>query len=414
MRKMKKVLSFSFCAVFVLSMFFGNTVPVFSANDKVTSEITSSEMAEYELASMESTINSEETNEPALTTKTQPVATGSAITVSSPEPETDSTLLPISKPETNSKVYFYVLKRGFIQPSEIEPHAKSNYSLGRPGELYEKVQISNDDQQVLKNLKSIPAFDDLLFEDEHIKWYVVKYDVDGWHVDGIIENQYTVKVNYLYENETTASESKVVYVEPGESYSIVSPTIIGYLPNDAEVEGTADKATFKGIEVTVIYKAVPDNTPGPTTGPTTEPTTGPTTEPTTGPTSVPTTAPTSVPSSSPTQAPIVINNPSVPTTQVATPAPTATPTAAPTIVPSPTQDPTEEPEEIILDENDTPKAGYQDGASTDGKEGAISQATAKLPQTGTTPIEFFYIAGFLLIGSGLVVLFTKRNHKKVE
>lgn len=45
-------------------------------------------------------------------------------------------------------------------------------------------------------------------------------------------------INYVYENGATAAESKVLDLVSGESYSVSSPSVSGYLADKPVVKGT--------------------------------------------------------------------------------------------------------------------------------------------------------------------------------
>ena len=62
-------------------------------------------------------------------------------------------------------------------------------------------------------------------------------------------NEYTVKVNYKYSDGTVASETVTHTAKYGESYSISSPTLTGYAPDQAIVSGIIDG----DAEYTVTY-----------------------------------------------------------------------------------------------------------------------------------------------------------------
>lgn len=68
---------------------------------------------------------------------------------------------------------------------------------------------------------------------------------------------YAITVKYQFSTGGTAADDAVVYKKPGEQYSIVSPTIEGYIPNPQIVSGT----TRKNLTTNVLY--TPNPGPGP-------------------------------------------------------------------------------------------------------------------------------------------------------
>lgn len=181
---------------------------------------------------------------------------------------------------------FYVLKRGLIQPAEVKSYTSGNYVGGKQGELNKGDNNSYldlyakgkgvKDTDLTPYLKSVPTADQLgvsLKEGEYIKWYVIKTENDGIHVDGIIMNQkFNVTVHYLYEDEAgntvKVAEDFVGTYGLGEEYHIATPgaVIDGFQftaknATDAEISGTAtaDREVTvwynkeEGVPVTVNY-----------------------------------------------------------------------------------------------------------------------------------------------------------------
>lgn len=169
---------------------------------------------------------------------------------------------------------FYVLKRGLIQPAEVKSYTSGNYIGGKQGELnkgdnnsYLNMYAKGNgvkDTDLTPYLKSVPTTDQLgvsLKEGEYIKWYVIKTENDGIHVDGIIMNQkFNVTVHYLYEDETgntvKVAEDFVGTYGLGEEYHITTPSAVidGFSftaknATEAEISGTATADR----EVTVWY-----------------------------------------------------------------------------------------------------------------------------------------------------------------
>lgn len=181
---------------------------------------------------------------------------------------------------------FYVLKRGLIQPAEVKSYTSGNYIGGKQGELnkgdnnsYLNMYAKGNgvkDTDLTPYLKNVPTADQLgvsLKEGEYIKWYVIKTENDGIHVDGIIMNQkFNVTVHYLYEDETgntvKVAEDFVGTYELGEEYHITTPSAVidGFSftaknATEAEISGiaTADREVTvwyskeEGVPITVNY-----------------------------------------------------------------------------------------------------------------------------------------------------------------
>lgn len=197
------------------------------------------------------------------------------------------------EPETKPVMAaFYVLNRGLAQPSEVASYPKNNYSK-KPiyCELYSGAldeatgnrdysYISlykkgiKDETLVSQYLKSVPTAEQLadsgvvLKEGESIKWYVIKTEADGYHVDGFIVNQrFNINVLYGYNDEydnfvefvkgdgTTYEQSGVFVL--GDTYEFTSPVIDDYVAETAIVSGTASsdmtiKVTYTKEETAAV------------------------------------------------------------------------------------------------------------------------------------------------------------------
>jgi len=169
-------------------------------------------------------------------------------------------------------VTFYILNKGLEQPSELASYSSSNYSKGVAGTIYEYIKIANDDAAVAANICKAPTAEDFgleLEEDQEIKWYVIKRESDGFHVDGIITNQkYELTINYVDTN----GDAIKIYNEAGEtigtypaytekvsatgSYMVESPTALDYkliIPEQAEVAGVMP---YGNVTIDVVYDYV--------------------------------------------------------------------------------------------------------------------------------------------------------------
>ena len=188
-------------------------------------------------------------------------------------------------PETKPvKTAFYVLNRGMSQPSEVKSYPKENYSKpGISGELYSGVLDEatgtrdysfvslykkgiRDEALVPQYLKVVPTTQQLaasgvvLKEGESIKWYVIKTEGDGYHVDGFIVNQrFNINVLYGYKDsedqfvEFTKDDGST-YAQSGtfvlgDTYEFVSPVIDEYIAETSIVTGVASA----DMTIEVVY-----------------------------------------------------------------------------------------------------------------------------------------------------------------
>ena len=176
------------------------------------------------------------------------------------------------------KVSYFVLNRGLIQPAEVYSYPAANYSKGMEGELYsgvlDEATGKRDDSYIALYKKGIKNSDEIaqylavqptaeqlaergivLKEGESIRWYVIKTEGDGYHVDGIITGQkFDITVRYGRYDENgefvDLAESKTETVGLGETYHIDSREIEDYVAGAAYVEGVATKDETLYVEYT--------------------------------------------------------------------------------------------------------------------------------------------------------------------
>lgn len=160
-------------------------------------------------------------------------------------------------------VKYYVLNRGLLEPKELSSYDKKNYSNGSVGGLHFFKKIANDYEAVKANLVSIPTAFTLynstnplvLNDGEYIKWYVVKLENDNWHVDGIIANQmYNLTVNYLEKGTTnklaeSTTESKAAETE----YTVVPKDIEGYTVDGTIQEQLTNTMPYGDVVINIYY-----------------------------------------------------------------------------------------------------------------------------------------------------------------
>lgn len=176
------------------------------------------------------------------------------------------------------KVSYFVLNRGLIQPAEVYSYPAANYSKRMEGELYsgvlDEATGKRDDSYIALYKKGIKNSDEIaqylavqptaeqlaeigvvLKEGESIRWYVIKTEGDGYHVDGIITGQkFDITVRYGRYDENgefvDLAESKTETVGLGETYHIDSREIEDYVAGAAYVEGVATKDETLYVEYT--------------------------------------------------------------------------------------------------------------------------------------------------------------------
>ena len=167
------------------------------------------------------------------------------------------------------RVRFHVLNAGLEQPSEINSYPVNNYSAVQYGTIYEFKEIKNE-KDVAANIAKAPgitSFDIkdkdgnnyVLKEGQSIKWYVLKKEKDGYHVDGIITNQaYNLTVKYVADtdNDGVAEEiyKDVTKVNAGAEYSIHKEDIEGYTFKEGQKELYEGTMPYSDIEIVFEYE----------------------------------------------------------------------------------------------------------------------------------------------------------------
>ncbi|MDO5383041.1 MAG: VWA domain-containing protein [Eubacteriales bacterium] len=156
----------------------------------------------------------------------------------------------------NVSIKYYVLNTGLAQPSEIYSYPAKNYSKGVAGGLH-YFSESKDIDKINANLVNAPTASDFgitLEEGQTIKWYVVKKESDGYHVDGIITNQmYDLTINYVDENGNKVADSYESKVAAGTDYSVSSPVTEKYTLVAATQSTVAGTMPYNDVTVDVVY-----------------------------------------------------------------------------------------------------------------------------------------------------------------
>ena len=102
--------------------------------------------------------------------------------------------------------------------------------------------------------------------------YILNVTEGGTYVAHFSQNSYTLTINYKFANGTTAAPTHTENVSYGASYSVTSPTITGYTPDQAVVSGTmgAENVTVdvtysvNSYTLTINYKYANGTTAAPT------------------------------------------------------------------------------------------------------------------------------------------------------
>lgn len=176
------------------------------------------------------------------------------------ESEVESDMIFIASFDSEEiPVYFSVLNRGLEQPDEIGHYAPDNYSDMLLGKIYYFITVSNNDLLVSLDICTQPTKEELeavgvvLGEGEYIKWYVIKAERDGFHVDGIISNAKTkVTINYVDENGESIAESYInENLIVGDIIQVESPEVDKYTIEDADTYSVINIKIFTSDEVVI-------------------------------------------------------------------------------------------------------------------------------------------------------------------
>ncbi len=109
-------------------------------------------------------------------------AEGKADDPSSEEQPTETVVEPQPEPEPVKETQ----AKFFLCKGSRTDYRPSNYiSLGK-GTITKEERVKDDEDAILANLGSVPAYDEYLGEDQRVCWYSIKKENDGWHVDGQI------------------------------------------------------------------------------------------------------------------------------------------------------------------------------------------------------------------------------------
>ncbi len=91
-------------------------------------------------------------------------------------------------PSRGTTAKFYLLKEGLPVPSGVGSQPKANYVHVGTGSI-NKMQSYYNEDGVDDRIINAPKVE--LKDGQSIVWYVVKYEGDGWHVDGVVTPFYT-------------------------------------------------------------------------------------------------------------------------------------------------------------------------------------------------------------------------------
>ena len=153
--------------------------------------------------------------------------------------------------EKELKTKFFVLNRKLEIPSEginiSQP--SENYSKGLEGAISEFKSIYNDEKAIKDIIVSAPEeeFRQMLglTDDEYIKWYVVKKEKDGYHVDGVIVNKSTT--------EEPATEEPAIEEPTTEEPTTEEPTTEELTTEEPATEETTTAPAEEDVEIDVPF-----------------------------------------------------------------------------------------------------------------------------------------------------------------
>lgn len=182
-----------------------------------------------------------------------------------------------------------------VQVSQDKTKIKLSWNKVEGADYYE-VKISTNPEYVAKSVEASLSIDQSKFQDGqkytititaasntdkemNSEPFTTEYTFTLATPEPTPTPTYTLTINYVYDdNGSTAYQQFTGTFNSGDTYSVKSPTIDGYSPSVATVEG---KIADKNLEITVRYmkKATPTPTPTPVPTPTPTPTaTPPTTQ----------------------------------------------------------------------------------------------------------------------------------------
>ena len=193
---MKKILSFSLSMILVLSLCAGNiTFGLDAAGSYVYAKAGHSDQKHDGTHD-----KPEKTKKPVKTKKPTetPTVVPTEVVTEAPtaEPTEAATEMPTGEPTDDKqipeadtvKAKFYVLRFNFEQPEEIFSYPVNHYDYAGDGVVI-KEKVANDDAKVLAHIIQAPDVSKFETDGWTVRWYVIKEEGDGWHVDGIREKK---------------------------------------------------------------------------------------------------------------------------------------------------------------------------------------------------------------------------------
>lgn len=189
------------------------------------------------------------TQEPVVTPTQEPVVTPAPQRTArprvTPEPEVtevpEETVEPTMEPAEEPVKYRVTVNYWFEEVGGL-PAAPTFTNVYAPGEAYKVISRQYPGYEVDRaEVTGVMGQEDVTFD----VIYTAK--------------EYTLTINYIYADGTTAAPSASQQLRPGQIYDVVSPVIDGAFATIEEVEGIMppwDKT------VTVIYVKLPEPAPG--------------------------------------------------------------------------------------------------------------------------------------------------------
>ena len=108
---------------------------------------------------------------------------------------------------------FFLVKAGGSRTN----YNKSNYySLGK-GTIKKAIKIQGDSSSIIADLDTVPDSSNYVKDNQHIEWYSIKQQSDGWHVDGQIIDDSVSEISLDENSDMQGAEARFYLVKEGGS-----------------------------------------------------------------------------------------------------------------------------------------------------------------------------------------------------
>lgn len=133
-------------------------------------------------------------------------------------------------PEADTvKARFYVLQLNLEQPEEVFSYPVKNYEYAGDG-IVIKERVANDDAKVLAHIKQAPDVSKFETDGWTVRWYVIKEEGDGWHVDGIREKKKVPEETPSVITEPAVTATPVVTSPSVTATPVVTESAVTAIP----------------------------------------------------------------------------------------------------------------------------------------------------------------------------------------